>query len=313
MTDHKRTFVPLLLCLVLGPLVVAACSQGGSDPIPSGAALACAGQTATKHPPRLTLGTSDPGTPPWWGGDPNVETIIMPAGGSGWTVGNPYAMDGFESGIAYSLANSMGFELDEVDWVKVTTADALAPGEKSFDFAIDQIATRVATDAVDVSAPYYSSAEAVVTMPGRSITTANSVAALATYKLGAVAGSSGEQVVTTVVKPVAPVTPFADLAGAVTGLRNGTVDGLVVNVNVAAYVRDGWVAGDDNPPPLAEAVIVGKFSPSVWSDDYAAVLQESSPLTACVNEAVDEIKRQGLVDEYTSEDITNTDAVPTLQ
>jgi polar amino acid transport system substrate-binding protein len=314
MTDHKRTFAPLLLALVLAPSLLSACSLGGGDPIPSGAALACATQAGgLKHPPRLTLATVDPGTPPWLGGDPNEETINMPAGGSGWTVGNPYSMEGFEGGIAYSLANALGFESRDMDWVEVTPADALAPGDKPFDFAIAQFATRAVPDSVDVSDVYYSSPEAVVTLNGRSVATATSVAALATYKLGAVAGSAGEAVVTSVVKPSAPVMTFPDLAAAVTALRGGTVDALVVNVNVAVYLRDGWHEGDDNGPPLPEALIVGKFGPSAWSDDYAVVLQKGSPLTACVNQAVDEIRRQGLIDEYVSEYITNTDSVPTLQ
>lgn len=317
MTRHKRTFAPLALVLVLAPTVFAACSSGGGDPIPSGAALTCADQstiqTALKHSPRLTLGTIDPGTPPWWGGDPNVETINMPAGGSGWTQGNPYAMEGFEGGTAYSLANSLGFESDEVDWMKVSAADALVAGPKSFDFAIAQVAARVATDAVDVSDPYYTSKEAVVTLGGRAIATANSVASLATHKLGAVAGSAGEQLVTNVIKPAAPVTPFADLTAAIAGLRDGSVDGLVVNVNVALYLRDSWQEGDNDAPLLPEAVIVGQFAPSIWSDDFVVVLQRSSPLTACVNQAVDEIRRQGLIDEYVSEYITNTDGIPTLQ
>ncbi len=314
MTRHKRTSAPLLLALLICPTVFAACSSGNSAPIPSGAARTCAqGTGGLKTAGRLTLSTNDPVTPPWWGGDPNKETINMPAGQSGWSVGNPYSMEGFEGGIAYSLSNSLGFESDHVDWVENSNADALAAGTKNFDFHVAQVAQSAATDAVDVSDPYYSSAEAVVTLNGRSVATANSVAALATYKLGAVAASAGEAVVTTVIKPSAPVTPFADLSAAIAGLKHGTVDGLVVNVNVALYMRDGWVEGDEGPAPLPEAIIVGRFAPTVWSDDFVVVLHKGSPLTACVNQAVDEITRQGLVDEYKSEYITSADEIPTLQ
>jgi polar amino acid transport system substrate-binding protein len=314
MTEHKRTSAPLLLALLLCPTLFAACSSGNSAPIPSGAALSCAqGASGLKTAGRLTLSTNDPGTPPWWGGDPNEETSNMPAGQSGWSVGNPYAMEGFEGGIAYSLSNSLGFESDHVDWVENSNTDALAAGTKNFDFHLAQVAQRAATDAVDVSDPYYSSAEAVVTLNGRAVATANSVAALATYKLGAVAASAGESLVSTVIKPSAPVTTFADLTTAIAGLKDGTVDGLVVNVNVALYMRDGWVEGDEGPAPLPEAIIVGRFAPSVWSDDFVVVLQKGSPLTACVNQAVDEITRQGLVDEYKSEYINSPDEVPTLQ
>jgi polar amino acid transport system substrate-binding protein len=314
MTRHKRTSAPLLLALVLAPSLLAACNSSNSAPIPSGAALTCAdGVTAYKNAGRLTLSTNDPGTPPWWGGDPNEETSNMPAGQSGWSVGNPYAMEGFEGGVAYSLANSLGFESDHVVWVENSNTDALAPGAKNFDFHLAQVAQKAASDAVDLSDPYYSSAEAVVTLNGRSVATANSVAALATYKLGAIAGSAGEALVATVIKPSAPVTPFPDLTAAIAGLKDGTVDGLVANVNVALYMRDSWIEGDEGPAPLPEAIIVGRFAPSVWSDDFVVVLPKGSALTACVNEAVDEITRQGLIDEYKSEYITSPDEIPTLQ
>jgi polar amino acid transport system substrate-binding protein len=314
MTRHKLTSAPLLLAFVLAPTLLAACSSSNSAPIPSGAALTCAqGAGGLKQAGRLTMATTDPATPPWWGGDPNVETINMPAGGSGWTVGNPYAMEGFEGGVSYSLSNSMGFESDHVDWVETTIADALGPGAKNFDVALPQVAKSVVTDAVDVTDPYYSSAEAVVTLNGRAIATANTVAALATYKLGGIVGSSAEVLVPTVVKPATPLTTFADLPAAVAGLKAGTVDALVVNVNTAIYLRDGWHEGGDEAPALPEALIVGKFATSAWSDDYVVVLQKGSPLTPCVNQAIDEIRRQGLIDEYVGEYITDTGGVPTIQ
>jgi polar amino acid transport system substrate-binding protein len=314
MTGHKRTSAPLLLALLVAPTLFAACNSSNSAPIPSGAALTCAdGVTSYKTAGRLRLSTNDPATPPWWGGDPNEETSNMPAGQSGWAVGNPYAIEGFEGGIAYSLANSLGFESDQVDWVETSNADALASGAKNFDFHIAQVAQRAATDAVDTSDPYYMSQEAVVTLNGHAVATANSVAALATYKLGAVDASAGEALVTSVIKPSAPVTTFPDLTAAIAGLKDSTVDGLVVNVNVALYMRDSWIEGDEMPAPLPEAIIVGRFATSVWSDDYVVVLPKGSALTACVNQAVDEITRQGLVDEYKSEYITSADQIPTLQ
>jgi hypothetical protein len=43
------------------------------------------------------------------------------------------------------------------------------------------------------------------------------------------------------------------------------------------------------------------------------VLEKGSSLTTCVNDAIDEIKRQGLINEYITEYIINSDSLPTFQ
>lgn len=311
MTGPKRT--TLLLIALIGAAAVAACNSGGAVPIPSGAAIICADGVAVKHPPKLTMSTNNPASPPWWGGDPNVETLAMPAGQSGWDVGNPYAMEGFEGGVSASLSNALGYELLDVSWIPVSNVEALAPGAKPFDFHIAQVTTRTAsTDAVDVTDPYYTSYESVVGIAGRPIASISTLAALATYKLGAVTGTAGEALAAAVV-PAAPFTPFPDLMAAVDGLRAGAVDGLVVNVNVALYLRDNWHEGGDDPAPLPEGAIVGRFAPAMWTDEFVVVLEKGSPLTTCVNEAIDEIRRQGLINEYVTEYIINSDSIPTFQ
>ncbi|MEA2676917.1 MAG: polar amino acid transport system substrate-binding protein [Chloroflexota bacterium] len=312
MTGPKRTYL-LLIALLAAGASVAACSSSTADPIPSGAALTCADGVAVKSPPKLTMSTNNPAVPPWWGGDPNAETLAMPAGQSGWTIGNPYSMEGFEGGVSASLSNALGYELMEVHWVPVSNEEALAPGSKPFDLHIAQVTVFAADSAnVDISDPYYTSYEAVVGITGKPIDSATTLAALATYKLGAVAGSAGEAAAAAIV-PGSPYTPFPDLMGAVEGLRAGAVDGLVVNVNVALYLRDNWHEGGDDPAPLPEGVIVGRFAPTTWTDEFVVLLEKGSPLTPCVNEAIDEIRRQGLINEYISEYIINSDSLPTFQ
>jgi polar amino acid transport system substrate-binding protein len=311
MTGPKRT--TLLLVALLGATSFVACSSSAGDPIPSGAALTCADGVAVKNPPKLTLSTNNPATPPWWGGDPDVDTLGMPAGQSGWEFGNPYAMEGFEGGVSASLRNALGYELLDVAWTPVSNAEAIAPGPEPFDFHLAQVTPRTASrDAVDLSEPYYTSYESVVGLTGRPIASVTTLAALATYKLGAVAGTPGEALAAAVL-PQAPFTSFPDLFAAVDGLRAGAVDGLIVNVNVALYLRDNWHEGGEDPAPLPEGVIVGRFAPEAWTDEFVVVLEKGSSLTSCVNDAIDEIKRQGLINEYITEYIINSDSLPTFQ
>jgi polar amino acid transport system substrate-binding protein len=303
----------LLIGLVGAAVSVAACSQGSGSPVPSGAAQRCAEGVAVKHPPKLTMSTNNPATPPWWGGDPNVETLGMPAGQSGWDFGNPYSLEGFEGGVAASIRNALGYELLDVSWIPVSNAEALAPGPKPFDFHMAQVTPRTASrDAVDLSEPYYTSYESVIGVAGRPIETATTLAALATYRLGAVAGTPGEGLAAAVL-PQAPFTPFPDLFAAVDGLRSGAVEGLIVNISVALYLKDNWHEGGDDPTLLPEGVIVGRFAPATWTDEFVVVLEKGSALTTCVNHAIDEIRRQGLINEYITEYIIEPDSLPTFQ
>ena len=75
------------------------------------------------HPGYLTVGTSDPVYPPWMMND------------------SPESGEGFENALVYALAGEMGFTHDQVQWVRLTFEQIIAPGDKPFDFAINQVCT----------------------------------------------------------------------------------------------------------------------------------------------------------------------------
>ena len=56
-----------------------------------------------KNPGRLTLSTDNPAFGPWWGGDPSVDPD------SGWEFSYPPSGEGLEGGVAYAVANALGF------------------------------------------------------------------------------------------------------------------------------------------------------------------------------------------------------------
>ena len=76
---------------------------------------------ALKNPGRLTIGTDSPAFEPWFSDN------------------DPSNGEGFESAVAYAVAEELGFSDDQVDWVKVPFNNSYAPGEKDFDFDINQI------------------------------------------------------------------------------------------------------------------------------------------------------------------------------
>ena len=100
-------------------------------------------------PGSLTIGTDSPAFPPWFEDD------------------DPTNGKGFESAVAYAVAEQMGFTEDQVQWVQVPFNKSYAPGPKDFDFDINQISiTPKRAEAVDFSEGYYDVAQAVVALEG---------------------------------------------------------------------------------------------------------------------------------------------------
>jgi polar amino acid transport system substrate-binding protein len=310
--DPRDSLVRFFLIGVaaLGAASCAVASVPASSPE---SAITCAQRLTLKNPPQLTLSTDDPALPPWFGGDPDYQFPMEPPGGSGWHGGEPYSMEGFEGGIAYSLANALGYEYDEVEWAhNYSVQDALGPGEKNFDFYIGHVAISAErATAVDFSEPYYSSYQALVAIAPNTIGQATSVAELKRHRLGAVGGTSSADVIEQVVLPDVAASLYPDMTEAIAALESGEIDGLVADINFALYLRDGWIY--DPNPVLADAVVVGRFAPEVWTDRLAVVLPKNSPLTPCVNAAVAQIRAENFINEYVDEYIDAEPEVPNFR
>src|SRR4051812_13001932 len=70
---------------------------------------------------QLTVGTDSPAYDPWF------------------RKNDPTNGEGYESAVAYAVAEQLGFTADQVEWVKVPFNKSYAPGPKDFDFDINQI------------------------------------------------------------------------------------------------------------------------------------------------------------------------------
>ena len=75
----------------------------------------------------------------------------------------PYIIDndptngkGFESAVAYAIADQLGFAPADVAWIVVPFNSTFAPGAAKFDFVINQVSiTPARQEQVDFSTPYY--------------------------------------------------------------------------------------------------------------------------------------------------------------
>jgi polar amino acid transport system substrate-binding protein len=250
--------------------------EPASLPVISAECLASA--IATKNPGRLTIGTDNPAYPPWWGGTP-------PAG-SEWSNGYPPSGQGFEGAIAYAVAHALGYTDDQVDWTQMVYTDAYKPGPKDFDYYLAQLSykpKRALTS--DFSDSYYDVNQAIVALSSNPIAAVTTITGLKDFTLGAPEGSTSYDTIVNVVAPNKDPQVFPGLAKGVRALKNGQIDGLVVDLPSTGYMTSVQLAG--------KGVVVGQFPAAGHGEHFGIVLPKGSAMTGCVNEALALIKANG--------------------
>ena len=181
-----RLLLPLLA--VSASLGVAGCGSSTSSSTSSSTAATAASCTKSRlalvNSGTLTVGTDKPGYPPYIVDD-------KPSNGKG-----------FESAVSYAIAKQLGFTPSQVKWIVVPFNSSYAPGEKKFDFDINQISiTPKRATAVSFSSPYYTAPQAVLALKGSKVANATSLADLKDAKLGVQVGTTSLSAVQDVIKP----------------------------------------------------------------------------------------------------------------
>ena len=165
--------------------------------------------STSRRPATLTIGTDSPAYEPWF-----VDN-------------DPTNGKGFESAVAYAVAEQLGFTNDQVKWVKVPFNTSYKPGDKDFDFDINQISItpaagrgrrllrrllrrRAGRDRAE-GQRHRARPRAWPTWP--------------TYKLGAQTGTTSLTAIRDTIKPDTDPAVFEDTNAAKQALLNGQVDG----------------------------------------------------------------------------------------
>ena len=290
------------VALAGGLLLAAACGKASNPPSPvSTGADACAKQNLTLvNAGRLTIGTSNPAYPPYFAGGASKS--------SEWKLNDPHTGKGFESAVAYAVAQHLGFSKSEVDWVPTPFTQSYAPGPKDWDFNIQQVSySAKRAQAVDFSDSYYDESEALVAVKGTPITRATTISDLKPYKLAAPIGTTSYDVITNVIKPTQEARAYQTLSDAVAALNAGQVDGIVVDFPTAVYIADPYVQQVKN------SVVVGQFPPQANSEYFGMTFVKGNPLRDCVNKALAAMKSSGELQAITTEWLskkTNVGEVP---
>jgi polar amino acid transport system substrate-binding protein len=246
---------------------------------------------------KLTIGTDNPAFPPWFGGDAPK--------GSKWELNDPATGEGFESAVAYAVAEELGFERGDVEWTVVPFNQSFKPGSKSFDFDINQISfTPQRAKSVDFSASYYDVNQAVVSVKGSSIADAKSIADLKSAKLGAPIGTTSYDYIVENVEPSERPAVYDTLNDGVSALKGRQIDGLVVDLPTAFFITAVQVPNGK---------IVGQFRAIGEQEHFGMVFEKGSPLVGCVNAALRALKQDGTLAEIQEEWLSDKASAPILE
>ncbi|HZL33355.1 MAG TPA: transporter substrate-binding domain-containing protein [Verrucomicrobiae bacterium] len=245
---------------------------------PSPTANACAG-IATVASGKITIGADNPAYPPYFQPDPSTPANAK------WGLGDPLNGQGFEAAVADAVAQAMGFTTDQVVWAPVAFNSAIAPGAKPFDIYLTQVSYSAdRTKAVDLTDGYFDLSQAVVALKANPIAQVTTVAGLKDFKLGAPVGTTSYTYITANIQPTKAANVYNDLDGAVKALQAKQIDGIVVDLPTAFYMRDAQLTG---------GTIVG-YLPTVGDvEHFSILLGKGSPITACANQALASIKADG--------------------
>jgi polar amino acid transport system substrate-binding protein len=278
------TKLPVTILVLALLALVAGC--GSSDDDSTTAAASCEpGELATKNEGTLTVATDKPAYPPYFEDD------------------DPTNGEGFESAVAYAIADNLGFSKADVKWTVVPFNSSYAPGPKDFDFDVNQISiTPPREKQVDFSAPYYTANQAVVALKDSEAADAKSLSDLQSARIGVQIGTTSLDGVEEEIEPSDQPQVFNSSNDVVTALKNEQVDAVVVDLPTALYLTAAQVP---------TATVVGQFSVP-GGDQWGALLEKGSPLTACVSQAIEEMEESGELEEITQRWMSKAAGAPEL-
>jgi polar amino acid transport system substrate-binding protein len=260
-------------------------SSGGASSSATSASTststAAALQTVT--PGKLTVATGEPAYSPW---------VID---------NKPENGEGFESAVAYAVAAKLGYAKSDVVWTRTTFDSAIAPGPKTFDFNLQQFSiTDQRKKAVDFSAPYYTTSQAIVTSKGSDAASVTTIAGLKDVTIGVAQGTT---TYTLLKKDVggSKIQVFNSNDDAVLALKSGQVDAIATDLPTAFYLADSEVKN---------GVVSGQFSDTTGGDQFGLVLPKDSPNTTAVSAAVTAITSDGELKALTDKWLSTSVDVP---
>jgi len=239
------------------------------------------------QPGQLTVATDSPAYEPYFVND------------------DPTNGRGFESAVAYAVAEELGFGEDQVEWVTVPFNASYQPGAKQFDFDINQISiTPRRAEAVTFSQGYYAAAQAVITLKDNEFADATTLAELQDARLGVQVGTTSLDAIEAEIQPGNAPQVLDDTNAAKQALLNGQVDGIVVDLPTAFYIT---------AVEIPEATIAGQFQvTSGKTEEFGLLFERDNPYVECVDAALGVLKEDGTLEQIEQQWMSDVVDVPAL-
>lgn len=237
------------------------------------------------EPGKLTVATGEPVYPPWMMDDD-------PAGG-----------EGFENGIVYALAEELGFDREDVVWVRVNFDEGIAPGAKPYDFNIQQFSvTEARREFVDFSIVYYQPQKAVVALPETGLSDARSFADLRQARWGATIGTTDLDYIETRIG-AEDVAVYDDQVGTFQALMGGQIDATVISLPTALFAT---------AVQIPDAVIAAVLPPDPNDQGHGLVFEKDNPIVPWINEGLQAIIADGVIADLTQQYLVGSDDIPEI-
>lgn len=239
----------------------------------------------------LTVATGNPAYYPW---------VLNDAPESG---------EGFEAAVAYAVAGAMGFGPEEVVWVRSSFDEGIQPGVKNFDVSMQQYSITAERDLmVDFSAPYYSSAMAVLTTEAIAADKGvePTMESLRGLLWGAGANTTAVPMLMGIVEPERDPMLYDDTADVSQAIQAGQIDAALFDLPTALYLAAVVVEGGK---------IVGQFPAdrSENPDQFGMLMEEGNPLKDCIDAAIAEITESGVLAEIEATWLAEATGVPVIE
>lgn len=287
MTRRPARALPFVAAAASLALLLAAC---GSAAEPGDGATTEPGDAAAAYVTegKLTIGTGEPAYYPWVIDD------------------DPESGEGFEAAVGYAVAEQLGFDREDVVWVRTTFDEAIAPGAKDFDINLQQFSiTEERAENVDFSSPYYETTQVVITTGASAAAAASSIADLKGLLVGAQTGTTSFAAIEEQIAPTAGAQVFNTNDDAKLALESGQIDAMVVDLPTAFYLTG---------VELTDGIIVGQLpGDETAGDEFGLVLAKDSPLTADVTAAVDALRDDGTLQELADTWLADAADAPLLK
>jgi polar amino acid transport system substrate-binding protein len=210
-----------------------------------------------------------------------------------WFVDNdPSNGKGFESAVAYAVAEKLGFSEDQVEWGRTSFNQSYSPGPKPFDFYIGDVSdTPERARAVGFSHHYNEVPLVTVTKADSPVMEAKSIEDLRQFKWGTQVGTTFHSYIDEVIQPEQDVLVYDTNADSLTSLMNDTVDVVVQTLQIGIY----------NVEVQFEGLALGGLLPNS-NQHTALVTEKDSPLLPYLDAAVIAVWNDGtipaLAEEY---------------